>query len=104
MKVRAVVQARMLSSRFRGKSLISVAGKPLLARVLERIRAMPFVDEVCVATTREAADEPIAALAERRGVLCVKGDQNDVLLRFVQAAEDLSDDAASRWQLGLYPR
>ena len=92
MRVRAVVQARMLSSRFRGKSLISVAGTPMLARVLERIKAMSFIDEICVATTREAADEPIAALAERRNVICVRGDQNDVLHRYIQASEDLADD------------
>ena len=92
MIVRAVVQARMLSSRFRGKSLISVAGTPMLARVLERIKVMPFIDEICVATTREAADEPIAALAGGRNVLCTRGEQDDVLHRFIEAAEGLSDD------------
>ena len=92
MTVRAVIQARMLSSRFRGKSLISVAGKPLLARVLERIEAMDCIDEICVATTREAADEPIAALADRRGVQCIRGDHEDVLLRYIQATESLDDD------------
>jgi sialic acid synthase SpsE/spore coat polysaccharide biosynthesis protein SpsF (cytidylyltransferase family) len=91
MTVRAVVQARMLSSRFRGKSLISVAGTPMLARVLERIEAMPFVNEVCVATTRAAADEPIAALAERRGVLCVRGEEEDVLQRYLEATRDLAE-------------
>lgn len=82
----------MLSSRFRGKSLISVAGTPMLARVLERIEAMDFLDEIVVATTREAADEPIAALAERRGIRCVRGASDDVLGRFVQASADLSAD------------
>lgn len=81
----------MLSSRFRGKSLISVAGQPLLARVLERIKAMPFIEEICVATTREAADEPIAALAAHRGVKSIRGEQDDVLHRYIQASEDLSD-------------
>lgn len=82
----------MLSSRFRGKSLISVSGKPMLARVLERIQAMPFVDEICVATSRAAADEPIAALAERRGVMCVRGEEDDVLYRFIEASQDLEED------------
>ena len=98
MRVRAVIQARMLSSRFRGKSLVSVAGKPLMVRVLERVAAMPFVDEVVVATTRNAADEPIAALAEGRGFQCIRGAEEDVLDRFLQAAEGLDEgDCVARF-------
>ncbi|MCE5327995.1 MAG: N-acetylneuraminate synthase family protein [Planctomycetaceae bacterium] len=92
MRVRAVVQARMLSTRLRGKSLIAVAGKPLLARVLERLAAMSFLDEVCVATTHDAADEPIGALVASRNMKCIRGDRLDVLGRFLQAAADLDDN------------
>ncbi|MEM8943658.1 MAG: N-acetylneuraminate synthase family protein [Planctomycetota bacterium] len=91
MKTRAIIQARMLSSRLRGKSLMAVAGKPLLLRVLERIDGLDFVDEVVVATTIDAADEPIEALVTSRGWGCVRGDRTDVLDRFVQAAFDLDD-------------
>ena len=92
MKVRAVVQARMLSSRLRGKSLLSVAGQPLLGRVLHRIQAMSFVHETVVATTLDAADEPIVALVTSRGIRCVRGERSDLLARFLQAACDLDDN------------
>ena len=92
MTVRAIIQARMLSTRLRGKSLISVAGKPLLGRVLERLTAMSFLDEITVATTLDAADEPIVALVESRQLQCVRGDRNDLLGRFIQASADLTDD------------
>ena len=92
MKVRAVVQARMLSRRLRGKSLLSVGGNPLLARVLARIQAMRFIDDVVVATTLDAADEPIVAVVESRHVRCVRGDRDDLLSRYLQAAADLADD------------
>jgi sialic acid synthase SpsE/spore coat polysaccharide biosynthesis protein SpsF (cytidylyltransferase family) len=91
MTVRAIIQARMLSKRLRGKSLMSVSGKPLLGRVLERIEAMSFVDEVVVATTNDAADEPIAALVRSRGIRCARGDRDNVLGRYVQAAAGLCD-------------
>lgn len=90
--IRAVVQARMQSERLRGKSLMSVAGQPLLSRVLERVAAMDFVDEIVVATSRDAADEPIWALAQAQDLRCVRGAQEDVLTRFVQATDDLDDD------------
>ncbi len=91
MKVRAIVQARMLSRRLRGKSLLAVAGKPLLARVLQRLGAMSFIDQIVVATTPDAADEPIAALVKSRGLQCVRGERDDLLARFVQASVDLAD-------------
>jgi len=92
MKVRAVVQARMLSSRLRGKSLLSVAGQPLLGRVLHRLQAMSFVHEAVVATTLDAADEPIVALVQARGIRCIRGERADLLARFLQAACDLADE------------
>ena len=92
MKVRAVIQARMSSTRLRGKSLIAVAGRPLLLRVLERVARMPFVTETVVATTAEVADRPIAALVREMGFRCVVGDSDDVLSRFVDATSDLDND------------
>jgi sialic acid synthase len=92
MMVRGIVQARMLSKRLRGKSLMSVSGQPLLGRVLERVAAMNFINDIVVATTSDAADEPIAALVRSRAIRCVRGDRDNVLARFVQASEGLSDD------------
>ena len=98
MSVVALIQARMMSSRLRGKSLMAVNGKPLLARVIDRVRSMDFIDECVVATTLDGADDPIHALAERLGVRCIRGDREDVLARFVTASENLADsDVAVRF-------
>jgi spore coat polysaccharide biosynthesis protein SpsF len=80
-----VVQARMTSTRLPGKILLDLCGQPMLARQLERLRACTRVDEVCVATTDQATDEPIVALAKQLGVACFRGDEHDVLSRFVGA-------------------
>lgn len=82
----------MLSKRLRGKSLMAIAGTPLLGRVLQRIEAMSFVDQTVVATSTDAADEPIAALVRSRGLRCVRGDRANLLGRFLHAAADLDDD------------
>lgn len=91
MKTRAVIQARMLSSRLRGKSLLSVAGKPLLDRVILAIRRMDFIDEIVVATTLDATDDPIEAVALRREVPCVRGERDNVLARFLKATVDMHE-------------
>lgn len=58
-RVVGVIPARWGSTRFPGKSLAPVAGKPLLAWVIERARQARRLDEVLVATD----DERIAAVA-----------------------------------------
>jgi glutamate-1-semialdehyde aminotransferase/spore coat polysaccharide biosynthesis protein SpsF (cytidylyltransferase family) len=83
----AVIQARMGSSRFPGKSLADVSGQPMLWRVIDRVRAAETVERVVVATTDQPADDAIAALCEGEGVSCFRGSENDVLDRFYQAAK-----------------
>jgi glutamate-1-semialdehyde 2,1-aminomutase/spore coat polysaccharide biosynthesis protein SpsF len=82
----AFVQARMGSTRLPGKVLADVCGAPLLARMLERVRAARRVDDVVVLTTTRAADDAVAALATALGVQTYRGSEDDVLDRFVGAA------------------
>jgi len=92
MKVRAIIQARMLSQRFRGKSLISVYEKPLLYRVVDSVKKLDFIDEIFIATTKMNADDPIEAAALNLGIKVFRGSALDVLDRFVEASHDLKED------------
>jgi len=87
-----VVQARTGSTRLPGKVLLPLAGAPLLQRMLERVRAARTPFDLAVATTDEAADEPIRALCREIGVACVNGDPTDLLDRHYQAALELGAD------------
>lgn len=86
MKVVAIVQARMGSSRLPGKVMLDLGGEPLLARCVERVRRSRTLDEVVVATTSLAADDAIEELCRARGWPCVRGSEVDVLDRYRQAA------------------
>ena len=68
MKVIAIIQARMLSQRLRGKTLMSVNNTPLLYRVVNNAQKLTFIDEVIVATTSLDSDQPIIAAAHAMGV------------------------------------
>jgi 3-deoxy-manno-octulosonate cytidylyltransferase (CMP-KDO synthetase) len=50
MEVVAVIPARYASSRFPGKPLADISGKPMIRRVYEQVEACPFIDRVLVAT------------------------------------------------------
>ncbi len=82
----AIVQARMGSTRLPGKTLALLAGKPMLAHILERVQAVPLVDRVVVATTTHPEDDAIAALARDLGVTVYRGAAEDVLDRFYRCA------------------
>lgn len=81
-----VIQARMGSSRLPGKVLLPLAGAPLLARMVERVREVTTPVEIIVATTTLAADEPIVRLCAALGVRCYRGHPTDLLSRHVEAA------------------
>ncbi|HEX9869762.1 MAG TPA: hypothetical protein VGC99_14420, partial [Candidatus Tectomicrobia bacterium] len=66
LKVVAIVQARMASSRLPGKVLEDVSGQPMLVRVVERARRAQAANSLVVATTIDAEDDAIAALCDER--------------------------------------
>lgn len=81
MRVTATIQARMGSTRLPGKVLKPIRGKPMLQIQIERVLRSRLVDEVVVATSTNAGDDPIARLAEDLGVGCFRGPEDDVLGR-----------------------
>lgn len=93
MKIVAVIQARTGSSRLPKKILLTALGRPLLALMLERVRAAQQLDEIVVATTSLPVDEPIRELARQLDVACVSGHPLDLLDRHWQAAQAGEADA-----------
>lgn len=86
MTVAVIVQARLGSSRLPGKVLMDLGGRSVLAHVLRRCALIPGVDVVVCATSVLAADDPVAAEAERVGARVYRGSESDVLDRYAGAA------------------
>jgi 3-deoxy-manno-octulosonate cytidylyltransferase (CMP-KDO synthetase) len=62
-QVAAVIPARFASTRFPGKPLVAIAGRPLIAHVVDRCREAKLIERIIVATD----DDRIAAAAEEAG-------------------------------------
>lgn len=86
-KIVAIVEARMTSTRLPGKVLLPAAGRPLLGHLVGRLRKVPSIEEVVVATTTNAADEPLVEFARQHGVSCFRGSEHDVMARVLGAGE-----------------
>ena len=85
-KIVATIEARMTSSRLPGKVLKQAAGKPMLELMIERLKRVPSLDQLVVATTVNATDDPVVELADRIGVGSFRGSEDDVLKRVLNAA------------------
>lgn len=95
-KVVAIIQARMTSSRLPGKVLKEIAGFPMLYHVVNRVMAAKKVDEVVVATTKDAADDLILKFCLQNNYNCFRGNSYDVLDRYFQAAVQTEADVIVR--------
>src|SRR4051812_10977305 len=85
--VLAIIQARMGSSRFPGKALADICGRPMIGHVIDRVKRASRIDQIAVATTDRASDDALAQFCAEQGLACFRGNENDVLDRFYQAAK-----------------
>lgn len=96
MRVVAIVQARMGSSRLPGKVLAGLGGRPAVHHVLARAARIRGVAEVALAVPDAVTDDPLAAAGRDAGATVVRGDALDVLDRFHAAAAACRADAVVR--------
>jgi len=92
MKVVATIEARMMSTRLPGKVLLKAAGKPMIEHLINRLRSVPSIDEIVLATTTNSADSVLQDFAKKAGVSCYRGSENDVMARVIGAAESIQAD------------
>ncbi len=82
----AIIQARLGSSRLPLKSLLCFRGSPVIDWVTTRVARSRKVDRVLVAIPDTELDAVLADHLAARRVACFRGDENDVLGRYVNAA------------------
>ena len=82
-----IVFARLDSRRLPGKALVDLGGRPLLGRVLDRVRRVGGGQEIVVATSGRTIDDAIAELAAAEGATVFRGATDDVAGRALACAE-----------------
>ncbi|WP_339227478.1 glycosyltransferase family protein [Oceanobacillus sp. FSL K6-2867] len=96
MKVVAIIQARMGSTRLPGKVLKKVLGRPLLSYQLERVKRSNNIDEILVATTDQQPDDAIVSFCQMTKIPYYTGSETDVLKRYYKAACHVKADIIVR--------
>jgi spore coat polysaccharide biosynthesis protein SpsF len=95
-RVNAVIQARLSSTRLPGKVLRPLAGRSVLSWAIRAAAHAPRIDGVIVATSSSPDDDAVAEEAVRSGAEVVRGPLDDVLARYELAAQTHPCDALVR--------
>ncbi len=96
MKIVAIIQARMGSTRLPGKVLAIIGGRSMLAHICRRVSRVASVDQIVVATTLRPEDGAVVEECDRLAVACFRGSEQDVLDRYHQAATRYEADVVVR--------
>lgn len=81
-----IIQARMNSSRLPGKSLMDLAGAPLVGRILERVKRCKELSDIVLAVPDTPEDLVLQNLGENYGIKVFAGSESDLVERYYQAA------------------
>ena len=96
MKVVGIVQARMGSTRLPGKVMRVVVGVPLIELLLTRLNKASRIDRAVVTTASTAENDVLESHLITIGFQVYRGDEEDVLGRYYQAALEEEADVIVR--------
>lgn len=95
----AIIQARFGSTRLPGKILLPLPfnyGKPIIQHVAHALRRSKTISKIIIATSIGLDNNVIKEFADSENLDCFRGDENDVLSRFISVAIDSSADVIVR--------
>jgi len=92
LKVVAIVEARMTSSRLPGKHLMKINGRPVLWYLLNRLKLIDDIDEIVVAMTNRSEDDALEKFVKESGFSVFRGSELDVMGRVLAAAKTYEAD------------
>lgn len=81
--VTCIVQARMGSERLRGKVLKEIQGYPIILLTLMRLQKTKYIDDIILATSEKEEDTPLYELVSNKGFKAFRGEEDNVLKRYV---------------------
>ena len=96
MKIVAIVQARMGSTRLPNKVMKLIDGVPMIELLLSRLSKSKEINQIIVATSIDERNMPLVVHVQKLGFACEQGSENDVLDRFVNAAKAYQADIVVR--------
>lgn len=87
LKIIAILQSRMGSSRLPNKALLKLNGKPAILRMTDRIKESKTIKEIWLATGKAKINNKLESLFSNTKIKVFRGDDDDVLSRFIEISK-----------------
>ena len=88
MKLGAMITARYDSERYPGKVVAKIAGKPILAHLIEQLQELNQLDDIIVCTSYLPSDDPLEEIAKQYGVNITRGHPDILIERHMQCINE----------------
>ena len=82
-----IIQARMGSTRLPGKILKTINDRTLLDHIIDRLAELKEEATVVIATSTLPGDDAVEDFCRKKGVLCFRGSEQNVLSRYYECAK-----------------
>jgi len=85
----AIIQARMGSTRFPGKSMVKIVNRPLIWHVINRLKQSKNLSEIYLATPISQENDILEKYVTELGAKVYRGSEDNVFSRFENIVERL---------------
>ncbi len=96
MIIAGIIQARIGSTRLKGKILADINGEPMLYRVYKQIKNCKLLNKVIIATTFLEEDNETVKFLEKNNMEYFRGEPTNVLDRYFECAKKINADVIVR--------
>ena len=87
MKVTAIIQARVGSTRLRGKVLKKINGKEIILHLLDRLSSSKKISKIIIAIPNTKENDKLCHLLKKNNFLIFRGSERNVLNRYYECAK-----------------
>jgi spore coat polysaccharide biosynthesis protein SpsF len=92
MKVGFIITARLKSTRLPRKLLLPIQGETVIGLMIDRLKLSPYLDEIVIATSDNPEDDELCSIAEKKGIRCFRGHEQNVVERLYLAGREYGLD------------
>jgi len=92
MNIDIFIPARLDSFRLPKKHLKEIEGKPIIKLLIDRLKKAKKIRHIIVCTTDQNYDDPLIEFLKENNILYFRGNEKDVLIRFLNAAKHFGTD------------
>jgi spore coat polysaccharide biosynthesis protein SpsF len=94
LKTAILITARLKSTRLPMKVIKPILGRPMICHMIDRLKLAQKPDQIILCTSSISQDDLLEEIAHKEGIVCFRGDPDDVLFRLTEASGKYGVDVA----------